>query len=328
MDKPRRRRRAEQTDGGAPVDARAKRKPASKPSPQKRIFILGGGAALGAHQVGAMRFLQEQGIQPDAIIGSSIGVINACVYASGGLPRLEEAWKSFRSLPYLISPSLTHNPLVGLSFFSMNRLTRALERFVDFPSIFEAPLELAFIVLNLSRGLGEVYNKKDLADWQELRIMMRAGYAIPLLFPPIRYRDEYFVDGGFAWNIPLEYAIEIGATEIYILAPIPTQLPFKGRFRSLVGLASRFIDVMWRTVGNMGYIYARMEHGRFHGVPVTIVEPGEEFSGFSALDVFNAYPSKNQRLIAAGYRDAKRVWAERARQHRDSGATSPLAAGS
>ena len=58
---------------------------------QKRVFILGGGAALGAHHVGAMRLLDEQGIKPDAIVASSIGVINACAYASGGVPQLEEA---------------------------------------------------------------------------------------------------------------------------------------------------------------------------------------------------------------------------------------------
>src|SRR5262245_29554653 len=88
---------------------------------QKRVFILGGGAALGAHHVGALKYLEEQGIVPDAIIGSSIGVINACAYASGGIERLETAWKSFSSLPRIFSPSIRHNPVVGLSLFSMDR---------------------------------------------------------------------------------------------------------------------------------------------------------------------------------------------------------------
>ena len=99
----------------------------------KRVFILGGGAALGAHQVGAMAYLAEQGITPDAFIASSIGVLNACAYGSGGIPRLQEAWRSFRSLPRIVSPSIRHNPLFGFSFFSMNRLTAALEEYIDFP---------------------------------------------------------------------------------------------------------------------------------------------------------------------------------------------------
>ena len=98
------------------------------PKRQKRVFILGGGAALGAHHVGALRYLEEQGIEPDAIIGSSIGVINACVYGSGGVPQLERAWRGFSSLPSIFSPSLRHNPLVGISFFSMDRLAASIEQ--------------------------------------------------------------------------------------------------------------------------------------------------------------------------------------------------------
>jgi NTE family protein len=287
---------------------------------RKRVFILGGGATLGAHQVGALKFLEEQGVRPDAIIGSSIGVINACVYCSGGVPRLEEAWRDFHSLAEVMSPSLTHNPLTGLSLFSMNRLSRALEQFVDFPRVYESDVEVAFIVLNVSRGQGEVYRARDLADWRELRTISRAGYAIPLLFPPVRFKDEYLVDGGFAWNIPLEYAVELGATEIFILAPIPSQLPFQGRFSSFVDFAARFVDVMWRTIGNMGYLYARMDQGRFHSVPVTVIEPGEEFSGFRLLDLIYAYPAKSRRLMTAGYRDAKRAWAQRGRKARGASA--------
>jgi predicted acylesterase/phospholipase RssA len=280
---------------------------------QKRVFILGGGAALGAHHVGALRYLEEEGIKPDAIVGSSIGVINACCYASGGVPQLEHAWSEFRSLPHIFAPHFRHNPLIGLSLFSMNRLAAAVEEYIDFPKIYESRLELEFILLNLSRGRGEVYSKRDCASWRELRTIARAGYAIPVLFPPIYFRGDWFVDGGFAWNIPLEHAMGLGATEIYLLAPIASQLPYQGRFGSILDFIQRVGDVMWRTIGNMGYLYARMEGGRFHGVPVTVIEPGEEFSGFGPLHVFNAYPRKNRTLMAAGYRDAKRVLAARRR---------------
>ncbi len=280
---------------------------------QKRVLILGGGAALGAHHVGALKYLDEQGIKPDAIVGSSIGVINACCYASGGVPQLEQAWSEIRSIPLIFSPSFRHNPLFGRSLFSMDRLSGAIEEYIDFPKIFESRLELEFILLNLSRGRGEVYSKRDCADWRELRTIARAGYAIPGLFPPIEFRDDWFVDGGFAWNIPLEHALGLGATEIYLLAPIASQLPYKGRFSSFPDFLRRFVDVMWRTIGNMGYLYARMDAGRLNGVPVVVIEPGEQYSGFGPLHVFNAYPSKNRRLMEAGYRDAKRVFAARRR---------------
>lgn len=264
------------------------------PRRQKRVFILGGGAALGAHHVGALKYLEEEGIQPDAIIASSIGVINACAYGSGGVPQLEQAWRSFSSLPNIISPSFRHNPVVGISFFSMDRLSAAIERYIDFPKLLASPTELEIVALNLSRGRGEVFAKRDCADWRELRTVSRAGYAIPLLFPPIEFRGDWYVDGGFAWNIPLDRAIDLGATEIYLLAPIASQLPYQGHFGSIVDFVQRFVDVMWRTIGNMGYLYARMEDGHYNGVPVTVIEPGEQFSGFGPLHVFHAHPRKNR----------------------------------
>ena len=280
---------------------------------QKRVFVLGGGAALGAHHVGALKYLEEEGIKPDAVVGSSIGVINACVYASGGVPNLQEAWRGFRSLPRIFSPSLRHNPLLGYSLFSLDRFADAIEEYIDFPKIFESRLDLEFILLNLSRGRGEVYSRRDCVDWRDLRTLSRAGYSIPVLFPPIHFRGDWFVDGGFAWNIPLEHALGLGATEIYLLAPIASQLPYQGHFGSIVDFVQRFVDVMWRTIGNMGYLYARMEDGHYDGVPVTVIEPGEQFSGFGPLHVFHAHPRKNRALMEAGYRDAKRVMAARRR---------------
>jgi len=293
----------------------------------KRVFILGGGAALGAHHVGVLRHLEEQGIEPDVIVASSIGVINACAYASGGIRALERAWSEFRSLPLIFSPSLRDNPIFGRSLFSMDRLQRAIEEYIDFPKIHDGRLHLEFILLNLSRGRGELYSNRDCADWKELRTIARAGYAIPFLFPPVRFRGDWFVDGGFAWNVPLEHALALNPTEIYVLAPIASELPYRSGFGSFFDFTRRVADVMWRTIGNMGYIYARLEDGKVNGVPVTVFEPGERWSGFGPFAVFQAYPEKSRNLMEAGYRDAKRVLAQRKRTAERSEANRRAAAG-
>jgi len=278
----------------------------AKTKPDRKVFILGGGAVLGAHQVGALKYLEEVGIKPDVLICSSIGVINGCVYGSGGVIALEEAWKGFRTLPILL-PSLKDNLFTGLSLVSRDRAAAALEEFMDFPKLFESELDIEIIVLNLSRGEGQMWSSRSCVDWREFRQLTRAGWALPPVFPPVVLRGEYFIDGGLAWNIPLEHALKCGATEIYILAPIASQLPYKSRFGGLIDYVGRMIDVLWRTLGNMGHLYARIEDGKFHGVPVTIIEPSEELSGFSVFSILNSYPGKARRMIAAGYRDAKRA---------------------
>jgi predicted acylesterase/phospholipase RssA len=293
------------------------------PSERKRVFILGGGASLGAHQVGAIRHLDEHGIRPDAIVGSSIGVVNACLYATGGPEAMERAWLGFRTGPAVFRPSLRHNPITGLSLFSMDPLADSIERHLDFEKIHASPLELSFIVLNLSRGEGQFVSNHGVRSVAELRSFARAGYAIPPLFPPVRIRGEWYVDGGFAWNVPLLQAVEMGATEIYVLAVIAPQLPFKRSFRGFPDYLARLADVMWRTLGNVGYVTTRIEaDGTYRGVPVTVVHPTEEYAGFSPLGLLSASPRRTRQLVTAGYRDAKRELARRARARRPSQAAA------
>ena len=153
----------------------------------RKVFILGGGAVLGAHQVGALKYLEEVGVKPDVLICSSIGVINGCVYGSGGVVALEEAWKGFRTLPILL-PSLKDNLLTGLSLVSSERAAAALEEFMDFPQLFESELDIEIIVLNLSRGEGQMWSSRNCVDWREFRQLTRAGWALPPVFPPL-YAD-------------------------------------------------------------------------------------------------------------------------------------------
>jgi predicted acylesterase/phospholipase RssA len=274
---------------------------------RNRIFILGGGASLGAHQVGALKRLEEEGIVPDAIVGSSIGVINACLYASGGVANMEEAWMNFPSVRSVFRPSFRHNLVTGLSMLSLEPFAKRLERYLDFEKILESPLELSFILLNLSRGEGQFFSNRGVRSVREMRAISRAGYAIPVLFPPVRVRGEMFVDGGFAWNVPLLQAVEMGATEIYVLACVATTLPFKRSFRGLPDYLVRLADVMWRTLGNVGYVTTRIESdGTYRGVLVTVVQPTEEHAGFNLRSLLSANPARSRRLLTAGYRDASR----------------------
>jgi NTE family protein len=287
------------------------------------VFLLGGGASLGAHQVGAIRYLAEQGIEPDAIVGSSIGVLNACLYASGGLERLEQAWRSIRMGPSRFRPSLRHNPLTGLSLFSLDGLKREFDRFLDYDAILASPLDLSFIVLNLSRGEGQFVSNRHVSSATDLEALVSAGYSIPVLFPPVKHRGEWFVDGGFAWNVPILQAVEMGATEIYVLAVVATELPYQRSFRGFPDYAARLADVLWRTLANVGFVTTRIEaDGTYRGVPVTVIQPTEQHAGFRLWDLLSSNPARAQRLVTAGYRDAKRVLETR---RRSRAATRPRA---
>jgi predicted acylesterase/phospholipase RssA len=295
----------------------ARRRPAGGGDRRKRVLILGGGASLGAHQVGALRWLEEQDLCPDAIVGSSIGVVNACLYASGGVETLERAWTSVRFGPTRLRPSLRHNPITGFSLFSIDALRREFERFIDYEKILTSPLELSFIVLNLSRGEGQFVSNRHAHSTEDLARLVTAGYSIPVLFPPVKHRGEWYVDGGFAWNVPLLQAVEMGATEIFVLAVVATELPFQRTFRGFPDYVARLGDVLWRTLANVGFVTTRIEpDGTYRGVPVTVIQPTEQYAGFRLWDLLSSTPARSRRLITAGYRDAKRTLAARERVRR------------
>src|SRR5918998_1779258 len=111
---------------------------------KKTAFILAGGASRGAYQAGCLKRLEEEGITPDLIIGSSIGVCNSLVYATGGADALWGFWARAVSLPQVLDVSLTKNALFGNSFFSMDRLMRFVESEVDFEKCFHSDVELTY----------------------------------------------------------------------------------------------------------------------------------------------------------------------------------------
>jgi predicted acylesterase/phospholipase RssA len=110
-------------------------------------------------------------------------------------------------------------------------IVTATNRFVTAPiaaalgitNLLATELELSFILLNLSRGEGQFFSNRQARSAEELRKLSRAGYAIPILFPPVTFRGEVYVDGGFAWNVPLLQAVEMGATGggCVGIAPVP-----------------------------------------------------------------------------------------------------------
>jgi NTE family protein len=272
----------------------------------KRVFILGGGAAFGAHQAGALDYLIGKGIIPDAIIGSSVGILNALLYASGGSELALKSWNELNSITVLIGPSIWHNPIIGNSLMSMDRLTDWLDRTVDFERVFSGRIELKFVVLNLSDGQAYLRGNRTEKDSADFRTISHIGYRIPILYPPIEFEGQYWCDGGFAWNLPLEHAIQMGAKEIYILSVIRSKLPEWKSFPTIAHVTYRMMEVLWAGAGNASRLRALVKDGRYHGARIVDIEPSE-YLGADPVRIMWTNSSRAQRLIELGRNDAARA---------------------
>ena len=273
----------------------------------KVAFILAGGASRGAYQAGCLKRLEEEGIKPDLVVGSSIGVCNSLLYMTSGAEGAWGFWSNALSLPRVFDLSLRRNALLGNSFFSMDRLTRFVESEVDFDRCFNSDVELTYIVTNVSAGHEELRGNRTEPDVERFRTVSRIGYAIPILHPLIELDGDLYADGGFLWNVPFEYAEEWGVEDVYILSVIPSELPRADSLRFVPQVAQRMYDVFWRTFGNSSYLEKKLENGRYHGVNVTILEPSPKTGMFDPLGMLHAHPTKSKRFLLEGYRDTDRA---------------------
>jgi NTE family protein len=187
-----------------------------------RAFVLGGGGARGALQVGALRALVEADIQPELLVGTSVGGLNATQLALRGatheaLDALEEAWRDAAERDLLPSSYLW---LTVRTLF--NRAGSGVEHQIrDFlvdhglnPELRFGDLKgprLLLLAADLRAGSPVLYGNNP--DESVLEAVL-ASSAIPPWVRPLRQDGGMLMDGGVISNLPIEPAMAHGATEI------------------------------------------------------------------------------------------------------------------
>lgn len=186
-----------------------------------RTWVLGGGAARGAAQVGVLRALLESGLEPpDRILGVSVGALNGVVLAChpnlAGIEMLEATWSSplaaevFRARP-VESLRGRLDGSAGLSLLHAGGLQRLLRRqlsLLDVTRFEDLPVPFGVGVTSLGDGQAHLIDRGDLHP------ALVASSAIPGVFPGVDLGGERYYDGGVADNDPLVRAVEEGADEV------------------------------------------------------------------------------------------------------------------
>ena len=202
------------------------------------VLVLQGGGALGAYQVGVYQALHEAGVEPDWIVGTSIGAINASIIA-GNQPQdrltiLDEFWKRMErpsawpfvpawtglsdawsywstlvsGIPGFFKPNLpafwgAHIPL-GVDragFYSSMSLRETLAELVDFSIINRGPPRLTVGAANVRTSMMHYFDSSQSEITTE---QIMASGALPPAFPAVRIDDDFYWDGGILSNTPTE----------------------------------------------------------------------------------------------------------------------------
>ena len=165
-------------------------------------LALGGGAARGFAHIGVMRTLLAHGIVPDVIVGTSIGAVVGGCYACKQLESFE-AWArglTLRGVFGYLDISLSGAGLIGGGRLATRLLDAIGETRID-----ELPIRFAAIATELNTGHEIWLTRGRLAD------ALRASYALPGIFPPVRIGGRWLVDGALVNPVPVSAARALGA---------------------------------------------------------------------------------------------------------------------
>jgi NTE family protein len=170
-------------------------------------IALGGGAARGWAHIGVLRALAQAGIVPDIIAGTSIGAVVGGCFAAGRLDELEGFARDLTKRK--IFGYLDFN-LSGSGLITGQRVMERLEghlKHVDIES-----LESRFVAVATEFGTGQEtwISRGPLVD------AMRASYALPGIFKPVRINNRWLLDGALCNPVPASVCRALGAR--YVIA--------------------------------------------------------------------------------------------------------------
>jgi NTE family protein len=170
-------------------------------SDNPRIGVaLGSGGARGFAHVGVLRVLEEAGIRPQLITGSSMGALIAGVYATGAPVAMMERVATTLPLGRWLDPAV---PRMGL--FNGARIHELIKVLTKNRTFEEAVVPLAIVATDLERGERVTFREGPIHD------AVRASISIPGLFKPHRVDGRLLVDGGVIDRVPIDAARELGA---------------------------------------------------------------------------------------------------------------------
>jgi NTE family protein len=198
---------------GQPATGRA-----SDAADRNVAFVLGGGGHLGACQVGMLRALLEAGIEPQLILGTSVGAVNGAIIAAdptiATVERLSRQWCDLEKAGVFGGSVLGRLGTLARSrthAHGPDELRKMLEGALSVRLIEELQVPFECVAASIERAAEHWFTSGPVVD------AVVASASVPGLLPPARIDGEHFLDGGIVNSIPVGRAVAMGAETVYVL---------------------------------------------------------------------------------------------------------------
>jgi NTE family protein len=261
------------------------------------VLVLQGGGALGAYQVGVYEALAESGVEPDWVVGTSIGAINAALIAGSPkgerVARLREFWKRVEhgpslanmmpawmsaaarnamavtsGVPAFFQPQAAaflsqHSPLgpEAAGYYTTQPLMETLSDLADFDQLNSGDVRLTVGASNVRTSEMVYFDSREMKI--DVRHIMASG-ALPPAFPAVRIDGELYWDGGILSNTPVEVVFDDNPRRNSLVLAVHIWNPHGPEPRSIWEVLNRQKDLTYSSRSNTHIARQRQLHRMRH----------------------------------------------------------------
>ena len=211
--------------------------PRPAPRPPRVGLALGGGAARGFAHIGVIQVLEEQGIRPDLVVGTSAGSVVAALYAAGHTgaqlatlaDSMDEATITDWAFP--LRGAIRGEALAA--YIRKNTGGRPIE---------QMKLPLGVVATDLADGQPILFQRGDVGT------AVRASSSVPAVFQPVKIGEREYVDGGLVAPVPVRFAKQMGAE--FVIAVDISSPPDGAATGDAMRMLLQTFSIMGRSINN------------------------------------------------------------------------------
>ena len=240
-------------------------------------LALSGGGARGFAHIGVLKLLDECGLRPDVIVGTSAGALMGVLYADGYKP--EEIMTLFNGREFSEFASL-QIPKMGL--FDSSKFHKFMKKVIRAKDLSELQIPVTVMTTNLDNGEAHAFTQGPIPE------IVTASCSVPIIFNPVVINGTHYVDGGLFNNFPV--SIIRDECDAVIGSNVSPVIPDKYK-KTIVGIAERSYHYLFK---------ANTDKDREN---CDILIETEEFSDYKMFDI-----DKVEMIANIGYNAAERAF--------------------
>lgn len=192
-----------------------------------RAIVLAGGGAKGAYELGVWKALRKLRIKYDIVTGTSVGALNGAFMVQGDYLKAMWMWQNI-NFDMIFETDFTGNVTsyagmkdlfklyakgVMQGGLDVGNLEQTIDHYINVEKFYRSKINYGLVTVNLS-DLKPITLVKDEIPKAELKDYLMASATCFPAFKTKKIKNDYYIDGGYYDNVPIDLAISMGATEV------------------------------------------------------------------------------------------------------------------